>query len=44
MQPEGEMLHVYLHHEPHSSGAFDLQLVSEDVPQENGSYRCRVSH
>jgi len=33
------MSHVYLHREPHSSGPFDMQLVYEDMPQENGSYQ-----
>jgi hypothetical protein len=35
---------VYLHREPHSSGSFDMQLVSEDMPQECGSYQCRAAH
>jgi hypothetical protein len=38
------VLHVYLHREPHSSGPFDMQLVSEDMPQECGSYLCRAAH
>jgi len=36
-----QLLHVYLHREPHSSGPFDMQLVYEDIPQESGSYQCK---
>jgi hypothetical protein len=43
-QQEGEVLHMYLHREPHSSGQFDMQLVYEDMPQESSSYQCRAAH
>jgi len=42
-QQEGEVLHVYLHSEPHSSGRFDMQFVYEDMPQESGLYQCRAA-
>jgi len=43
-QQEGEVLHVYLHREPHSSDPFDMQLVYEDMPHESGTYQCRAAH
>jgi len=41
IQQEWKVLLVYLHHEPHSSGPFDVQLVYEDMHQESGSYQCK---